>query len=97
MVCDLDRFVVRTHFTGTPTVAYRIGLDELGEPDNLRVLRAVLTDPGSLRPRQTTAKVTEAAAAWFATLAEGLRARTGWAWLLIDGGAQARTMHLIWR
>ena len=23
VVCDLDRFVVRTHFTGTPTVTYR--------------------------------------------------------------------------
>jgi hypothetical protein len=75
VVCDHDRFVIRTHFTGTPTLTYRFGLEELGDPENLRVLRAVFTDPASLRPAQTTAKVTEDAAARFAALADGLRAR----------------------
>ena len=75
VVCDLDRFVVRTHFTGTPTVTYRFSLDNLDAPANLRILRAVFTDPHALRPRQTTAGVTEDAAARFGTLAAGLRAR----------------------
>jgi type II restriction/modification system DNA methylase subunit YeeA len=39
------------------------------------VLRAVFNDPGKLKPGQTTAQVTEAAAAQFSRLAESLRSR----------------------
>jgi len=75
VVCDLDRFVIRTHFTGTPTETYRFALSELDQPEPLRVLRAVFTDPSSLRPRRTTAAVTEEAAERFGALATRLATR----------------------
>jgi type II restriction/modification system DNA methylase subunit YeeA len=67
--------VIRTHFTGTPTETYRFALAELDQPEPLRVLRAVFTDPASLRPRRTTAAVTEEAAERFGALATRLAAR----------------------
>ncbi len=75
VVCDLDRFEVRTNFTGTKTATYSFDLDELltmpEEP--LRILRAVMDQPDALRPRQTRAQVTEDIATQFASLAEKLR------------------------
>ncbi|HEY7030059.1 MAG TPA: type IIL restriction-modification enzyme MmeI [Thermomicrobiales bacterium] len=55
VVCDFDHFVIRTHFTNTPTEVYRFDLEGLSDPDNLRVLRAAFTDPEQLRPRGTAA------------------------------------------
>jgi hypothetical protein len=72
----LDRFVIRTDLTGTPTETYQFGLGDLGKLEHLAVLRAVFADPTALRPRQTTATVTKEAAR-FAILAERLRGR-GW-------------------
>ena len=75
VVCDLDRFVIRTHFTNTPTVTYTFDIDGLSEPANLDVLRAVFTDPNRLKPRTTTAIVTEEAARRFGELARSLHSR----------------------
>lgn len=75
VVCDLDRFEIHTNFTNTVKKVYRISLDDLDRPENLRVLRAVFTDPLSLRPGQTTEDVTEEAAARFGQLAAGLQRR----------------------
>ncbi|MDP9354082.1 MAG: class I SAM-dependent DNA methyltransferase, partial [Chloroflexota bacterium] len=75
IVCDLNRFEVRTHFTGTPTVTYRFDLDGLSDPANLDVLRKVFTDPDALRPRTTTDEVTRDAAGRFGALAAALEAR----------------------
>ncbi len=75
VVCDLDRFVIRTHFTGTPTETYRFDLAGLSDPANFRVLGAVFTDPASLRPRRTAAAVTEDAARRFGALAGALHTR----------------------
>ncbi|HEV2124535.1 MAG TPA: type IIL restriction-modification enzyme MmeI [Chloroflexota bacterium] len=54
VVCDLDRFEVHTNFTGTVKRVYRFSLDELDQPEPLRVLRAVFTDPEALKPGLTT-------------------------------------------
>jgi hypothetical protein len=75
VVCDLDRFEVHTNFTGTVKRVYRFSLDELDQPESLRVLRAVFTDPEALKPGLTTVTVTEAAAARFSALAAGLHRR----------------------
>jgi type II restriction/modification system DNA methylase subunit YeeA len=84
VVCDLNRFEVHTNFTGTAKRVYAFELADLASPEPtatcalppLEVLRALFTDPERLRPQQTTAQVTEQAAAEFATLAESLRRRS---------------------
>jgi hypothetical protein len=83
VVCDLLTFQVHTNFTNTIKQTYTFTLDDLlrAEPTPtsalppLDVLRAVFTAPEQLRPQQTTAKVTEAAAQKFAALAASLRRR----------------------
>jgi hypothetical protein len=83
VVCDLNRFEVHTNFTATAKRVYAFTLADLSNPEPtfpgdlsaLDVLRALFTDPEKLRPEQTTAEVTEQAAAEFATLAQSLRGR----------------------
>src|SRR6266545_4730306 len=83
VVSDLDRFEVHTNFTGTAKRVYAFSLADLLRPEPtptsplppLEVLRALFTDPGRLRPGETTSQVTERAAAEFARLAESLRRR----------------------
>lgn len=75
VVCDLERFEVHTNFTGTKTAIYSFTLDDLAKnpAEPLRVLRGLMQDPESLRPKQTREQVTEKAAEQFAGLAEKLR------------------------
>jgi type II restriction/modification system DNA methylase subunit YeeA len=83
VVCDLDRFEVHTNYTNTQKQVFAFELADLltNQPTAtcklppLEILRAVFTDPGRLKPGQTTAQVTEAAAAQFSKLAESLRSR----------------------
>jgi type II restriction/modification system DNA methylase subunit YeeA len=83
VVCDLDRFEVHTNYTNTQKQIYAFELADLvtNQPTPtcklppLEVLRAVFTDPGRLKPGQTTDEVTKAAAAQFSKLAESLRSR----------------------
>ena len=62
VVCDMDRFQVHTNFTDTVKRVYDFKLAELPAPSNLDVLRRLFTEPNSLRPDQTAARVTEQAA-----------------------------------
>jgi hypothetical protein len=77
VVCDLARFEIHTNFTNTVPRVYRFTLDDIaadpGEP--LRILRAVFTDPESLRPTRLREELTERAAKDFADLATALRGR----------------------
>jgi len=77
VVCDLARFEIHTHFNSTVPRVYRFTLDDLaadpGEP--LRILRAVFTDPETLRPTRLREDLTKLAAKDFADLATALRAR----------------------
>jgi hypothetical protein len=75
VVCDLDRFQVHTNFTGTAKQIHEFTVDEIDDPKNLAVLRAVFTDPESLRPQKTVETVTEEAAVRFGELAAKLTAR----------------------
>ncbi len=83
VVCDLDRFEVHTNYTNTQKQVFAFELADLVENQPtttcklppLDVLRSVFTDPGRLKPGQTTEQVTEAAAAQFSRLAESLRSR----------------------
>lgn len=73
VVSDLDQIVIHTNFTNTVKRVYRLALDDLLLPNKLALLRALFTDPESLRAAQTTAEVIAEAAAEFARLAERLR------------------------
>ena len=80
VVSDMDRIQVHTNFTNTRPTVYEITLDDLaagGDPtrDALDILRAVMIEPGKLRPRQTPDEVTQAAASRFADLARSMQDR----------------------
>jgi len=75
VVCDLDRFEIRTNFTRKATVLYAFDLAGLAEPANLEILRKVFCDPDALSPEVTREKITEEAADRFGELADGMRLR----------------------
>lgn len=75
VVCDLDRIIVHTNFTGTVSTIHEIPLEDLGEPRNLRVLHAVFHDPETLHPVRTSVAVTQDAARHVAEIADAMRKR----------------------
>ena len=75
IVCDMDRIVIRTNFTGTAPVTYDIPLEKLGEPRSLEILHHVFFDPEKLKPGKTSEAITQDAADRFAGIADSMRAR----------------------
>ena len=75
VVCDFEKFIVRTNFNGAVQETHEFSNAQIDSPEALRVLRAVLTDPGALRPQRTTAEVTETLARQIATIALSLQKR----------------------
>ena len=80
VVSDMDLIEVHTNFTGTRPVVETVTLEDLaagGErtAEALRLLRAVMSEPEALRPRQTPDEVTELAAARFADIARSMQER----------------------
>ena len=76
VLCDLDRIIVRTNFTGTVSATYEIPLECLGEHRNIEIMRAVFHNPEALRPGRTSTAVTQDAALHFAEIAAALRERS---------------------
>jgi type II restriction/modification system DNA methylase subunit YeeA len=75
VVCDTDRFIIRTAWTNAVPKQYEIELDDLSDPKQLSILRAVFHDPESLHPKETRAGVTKEAADKFSTIASRLQGR----------------------
>ena len=75
VLCDFDRILVRTNFTGTVSALHEIPLAALGEPRNIEIMRAVFHNPETLRPGRTSLAVTQDAASRFAEMAAALRGR----------------------
>ncbi len=75
IVSDLQTIVIHTAFTGTVPAVHVLTLDDLLDAAKRRLLKWAFTDPERLRPGQTTAALTEEAAARFGGLAQVLRAR----------------------
>lgn len=75
MVCDFDRFIVRTNFNGTVQETHEFANDQIDRPENLRILRAVIAEPDFLKPQRTTAQVTESLAQTIAEVAKSLQKR----------------------
>jgi len=75
VVCDMDRLVLHTNFTGTAPRTQELALEDLDSPKGLEVLRAVLFDPERLKPGTTSAAVTAEVASRLADVAWKLRSR----------------------
>lgn len=75
VVCDRERIIIHTAFTGYPDEPREIRIEELADDSKRQILRWVFTDPQKLRPEKSTAAVTEEAARRFADLAEAIRQR----------------------
>src|SRR5450759_2165473 len=75
VVCDFDRYLVKTNFNGTVQEVHEFTNDQIDRPENLRILRALFTDPEFLKPQRTTAQVTEKVAGQIAAVAKSLQSR----------------------
>ncbi len=75
VVSDRERIEIHTAFTGYPDEPRLIHLADIGQPENLQILRWVFTDPEKLKPTKSLAAITEDAAGKFGSLAEALRER----------------------
>ncbi len=75
VVSDRERIEIHTAFTGYPDEPRLIHLADIGQPENLQLLRWVFTDPEKLKPTKSLAAITEDAAGKFGSLAEALRER----------------------
>jgi len=75
VVCDRERIIIHTAFTGYPEQPREIRIEELTDPGTLQLLRWVFTDPEKLRPEKSTAAITGEAAGKFAGLAMAMRGR----------------------
>ena len=81
VVCDFDRYEVHTNFNNTVKRIYKFTNDDIRSDDPVggttltpfQVLKALFTDPYSLQPGQSQAKLTEEAAGRLVTLTEDLR------------------------
>jgi hypothetical protein len=72
---DMDRIEIKTRFTGFPTQAHVVSLDDFTKPQSLDVLRRAFFNPESLRPEKTIERITKDAAAQLAEIAPGVRQR----------------------
>ncbi|WP_415034046.1 class I SAM-dependent DNA methyltransferase [Azonexus sp.] len=79
VVCDRERIVIHTAFTGYPDEPREILIDELIQPEKRQLLTWVFTDPEKLRPEKSTAAITAQAAGQFADLAKAMRERPAFA------------------
>lgn len=75
VVCDRERIVIHTAFTGYPDEPREIRIAQLVEPEARQLLQWVFTDPEKLRPEKSTAAITADAAGQFAELAKAMRLR----------------------
>ena len=56
VVCDFDRYIVKTNFNGTVQEVHEFTNDQIDRPENCRFLRALFNDPDFLKPQRTTAQ-----------------------------------------
>jgi hypothetical protein len=75
VVCDFDRYIVRTNFNGTVQETKEFTNAQIDEPWVLSLLRAVFSDPGFLKPQRRTDEVTQQLARQIAEVARSLQER----------------------
>ena len=72
IVSDMERIIIHTAFNGTVSKEYVLKLEDLRNPDKLKLLKWAFSEPKRLRPTLTTAALTEDAARQFGQLAQTL-------------------------
>jgi hypothetical protein len=87
VVCDFDRYIIRTNFNGTVQETFEFTNDQIDRPENLRILHATFENPDYLKPQRTTNEVTKALAEKFALVARSLVKRESAE--LADAGTRA--------
>jgi type II restriction/modification system DNA methylase subunit YeeA len=75
VVCDFDRYIVKTNFNGTVQEVHEFSNADIDRPENLRILRALFENPDFLKPQRTTAEITEKLAGKIAEVARLLQKR----------------------
>ncbi len=75
VVCDFDRYIVKTNFNGTVQETHEFTNEQIDQPKNWQILRALFENPDSLKPQRTTAQVTETLARQIAEVARSLQSR----------------------
>jgi hypothetical protein len=75
VVCDFDRYIVRTNFNGAVQETHEFTNANIDAPENLRILRSLFINPEGLRPVHTASKVTEDLAKQIAAVARSLQDR----------------------
>src|SRR5438876_1280328 len=75
VVCDFDRYVIRTNFNGTVQETHEFTNANIDDPKIVPLLRAVFTDPEFLKPQRTTDEVTEKLAQQIGEVARLLQKR----------------------
>ena len=75
VVSDFRTIRVHTNFTNKVPVVHTILLDDLGEPEQLGILRSVFHNPDALEPEISPDDVTKATADIFAKIAASMRER----------------------
>jgi hypothetical protein len=75
IVCDFDRYIIRTNFNGTVPAIHEFTHDLIDRPENWRLLLAAFEKPEFLKPQRTTADVTTELAEKFAQVARSLHER----------------------
>ena len=75
VMCDFDRFIIKTNFNGTAPDTHEFRNAQIDDPKILRLLRNIFTEPYFLKPQRTTAEVTEKLAGQIAEVAKSLQKR----------------------
>ena len=75
VVSDFRTIRVHTNFTNKVPLVHTILLDDLGEPEQLGILRSVFHNPDALEPEISPDDVTKATADIFAKIAASMRER----------------------
>jgi type II restriction/modification system DNA methylase subunit YeeA len=75
IVCDFDRYVIRTNFNGTVQETHEFTNANIDSTHTLNLLRAAFTDPNFLKPQRTTDEVTEKLAQHIGEVARSLQER----------------------
>ena len=75
VVCDFDRYVVRTNFNGTVQETHEFTNAEIDTPRVQHLLRALFASPDFLKPQRTTDEVTAKLAQQIGEVARSLQER----------------------
>lgn len=75
VVCDFDRYIIRTNFNGTVQETHEFTNANIDDPRVLHLLHALFTDPEFLKPQRTTDEVTEKLARQIGEVARSLQER----------------------